>query len=186
MRWSILRQRSRSVARRRYEAAVELRCSCVAFELPGNMFSMPANIANSNSVLRIASLTPDIFDALTESPVVRTKPWLDSTPCVYYWTTLFLALTSERAWHEYFRRGLRDANAPIPIPVVFFGVCVGLCGGASGARPESEFAIRSRRPVFRHQVDRHKRKHFVQPRLRWPLRLEYYAANRPGHASRFL
>ena len=103
-----------------------------------------------------------------------------------YWTTPFPSLTSERAWHESFSRGLRDASAPIPIPVVFLGVRVGLCGGAGCARPESEFAIRSRRPVFRHQVDRHKRKHFVQPRLRWPLRLEYYAANRPGHTSRFL
>ena len=102
------------------------------------------------------------------------------------WTTLFPSLTSERAWHEFFRRGLRDASAPIPIPVVFLSVRVGLCGGAGGARPESEFAVRSGRPVFRHQVDRHKRRHFVQPRFRWPLRLEYYAANCTGRANRFL
>jgi len=53
-----------------------------------------------------------------------------------------------------------------------------------GQSPSSRFEVGGQ--FFRHQVDRHKRKHFVQPRLRWPLRLEYYAANRPGHASRFL
>jgi len=104
MRWSILRQRSRSVARRRYKAAVELRCWCEAFELPGNMVEALVSMINSNNVMGGDRKPHSRHFRSTHRITGRSKPWLDSTPPGYYGTTLFSSLTSNRAPHESFCR----------------------------------------------------------------------------------